>query len=338
MIQKNVSLRNYNTFGLNYKAEFFVSARSEDGIISSLNEEGSMKQPLLILGGGSNILFTSDFNGTIIHPEIDGIKVEETNSEFVIVSAGAGVNWDKFVEWTVNQGYGGVENLSQIPGNVGATPVQNIGAYGTEAKNSIIKVKTISIYDGTERTFTNSECGFGYRESIFKREIKGNYLITRVYFKLNTNPLYNLKYGSLEEEVNKLGGVTLKNIRQAVINTRQSKLPDPMIIGNAGSFFRNPVIENSIADNLKRRYPQMPLYDDPSGGVKVAAGWLIDRCGWKGRRIGDAGVHEKQALVLVNYGNATGRQIYDLSEAIKISVFEKFGIGLEREVEVIGLI
>jgi UDP-N-acetylmuramate dehydrogenase len=294
-------------------------------------------KPLLILGGGSNILFTSDFHGTILYPELYGIikEKDEPGSENVIVSAGAGVSWDEFVAWTVSHGLGGVENLSLIPGKVGATPVQNIGAYGVEVKDLIEKVKTISTTDGSVRFFNNEECEFGYRNSFFKDRGKGRYLVTRVYYRLTARPVLNLSYESLKEEVNKLGEETLQNVRQGVINIRRSKLPDPEIIGNAGSFFKNPVVQNTEAEVLKKKYHDMPVYKDREGYMKLASGWLIDRCGWKGKRKGDAGVHEKQALVIVNYGNATGREIYSLSEEIKESVFQKFGIALEREVEVI---
>jgi UDP-N-acetylmuramate dehydrogenase len=339
-IYSDVPLKKYNTFGLNYAADCFIHIRNEKEAASVFNGSLSWKRPLLIVGGGSNLLFTGDFKGTILYPDLRGIKTEEKDNEkgCVIVSAGAGVNWDSFVEWTVNNGFGGLENLSLIPGKVGATPVQNIGAYGVEVNDLIIKVKTINTNDGSTRFFTNQECEFGYRNSIFKNSAKGKYLVTRVYYCLKIRPLLSLSYESLKEEVNKLGGETLKNVRQAVINIRRRKLPDPEIIGNAGSFFKNSVVENSLAEHLKKEYPDMPLYEDKTGYKKLASGWLIDRCGWKGKRIGDAGVHDKQALVLINYGNATGKQIYELSEEIRKSVFQKFGVDMEREAEVIGLI
>jgi len=339
MIYKNISLKKYNSFGLDYKAEYMIKIRTEKEASALFNGAVSWKKPLLILGSGSNILFTSDFKGTVLYPELKGIKIEEKelNEDKVIVSAGAGVNWDDFAAWSVNKGFGGIENLSLIPGNVGATPVQNIGAYGVEVKDQIVKVKTINVNDGSIRVFSNSECEFGYRTSIFKNREKGKYLVTRVYYRLTTKPLLNLSYDSLKEEVNKLGKETLKNARQAVINIRHNKLPDPDLIGNAGSFFKNPVVQRSIAGNLKDEYPGMPVYDDREGYMKLAAGWLIDRCGWKGKKIEDAGVHDKQALVIINYGKATGKEIYDLSEEIKKSVYKKFGIELEREVEVVGI-
>jgi UDP-N-acetylmuramate dehydrogenase len=337
-IYKDISLKRYNTFCLDIRADCMISIETEEEAVSLFSDRKTLPAHFFILGDGSNMLFTTNFNGTIVHPEIEGIRIEQKHPDYIMVSAGAGVIWDKLVDWSVSNGYGGLENLSLIPGTVGASPVQNVGAYGVEIKDKIEKVKTICISDGSLREFSNNECEFGYRNSIFKKGEKGRYLVIRVYYKLTTNTVLNLKYGSLEEEVNKLGNATLKNVRQAVINIRRNKLPDPEIIGNAGSFFKNPVISNYVAKRLKNRYPMIPSYEDQSGGIKLAAGWLIDQCGWKGKRIGDAGVHEKQALVIVNYGKATGMEIYNLSEEIKKSVLEKFGIEMEREVEVVGII
>ena len=340
MIYKNIPLKKYNTFGLDYKADCMIHISTEKEATALFMGTVYWKKPLLILGSGSNILFTGDFKGTILYPELGGIKIEEQiqNEETIIISAGAGVIWDNLVEWTVNKGFGGLENLSLIPGKVGATPIQNIGAYGVEVKDKIVKVKTINVDDGSIQVFSNGECEFGYRNSIFKNSKKSKYLVTRVYYRLTVSPLLNLNYGSLKEEVNKLGGETLKNVRQAVINIRRNKLPDPEITGNAGSFFKNPVMLSTDAAQIKKDYPLMPAYEDQSGYTKLAAGWLIDQCGWKGKRTGDAGVHDKQALVLINYGNATGKEIYNLSEEIKKSVHEKFNVLLEREVEVVGAI
>jgi UDP-N-acetylmuramate dehydrogenase len=336
----NFSLKKYNTFGLNYSADCFIHIRNEEEAKAVFNGTGSWQKPLLILGGGSNLLFTRDFKGTILYPDLPGIKIEEQDygKGKILVSAGAGVNWDDFVEWTVNKGFGGLENLSLIPGKVGATPVQNIGAYGVEVNELIVKVETINTDNGSTRLFNNKDCEFGYRNSIFKNSGKGKYLVTRVFYSLNAQPLLNLSYESLREEVNKLGSETLKNVRSAVINIRKNKLPDPELIGNAGSFFKNAVVENSLAEHLRKDYPEMPVYEDSDGNKKLASGWLIDRCGWRGKRKGDAGVHDKQALVLINYGNATGREIYELSEEIRKSVYQKFGVELEREAEVIGVI
>ena len=338
LIYKNVSLKKYNTFGLDYMADCMIHIRTEKEAVSLFNGTVAWKKPLLILGSGSNILFTSDFKGTILYPELEGIKIEVEENDSIIISAGAGVIWDELVKWSVIKGFGGLENLSLIPGKVGATSVQNIGAYGVDVNDKIVKVKTIRINDGSPRIFSNDECEFGYRNSIFKNRAKGKYLVTRVYYRLAIKPLLNLSYGSLKEEVDKLGTESLKNVRQAVINIRRSKLPDPKIIGNAGSFFKNPVVPGSVALHLKKEYPDMPVYEDQEGYTKLASGWMIDCCGWKGTRKGDAGVHDKQALVLLNYGKATGKEIYHLSEEIKKSVHEKFDVDLEREVEIVGAI
>jgi UDP-N-acetylmuramate dehydrogenase len=338
MIVRNVSLKKLNTFGLDHKADRMITVRSEEEASLMIQKSEISSAPSLVIGGGSNLLFISDFKGTLISPEIEGISVEQEDSSNVIVSAGAGVNWDRFVEWCVENGFGGVENLSYIPGNVGAVPVQNIGAYGAEAKDSIQIVRAVSLETGESRDFSSDECRFGYRDSIFKREYKSKYIITGVSFKLSKTDRFRLEYGFLEEETTAIGEICLKNIRQAVINIRTRKLPDPSVIGNAGSFFKNPVVSAQKADEIKSGNPLVPVYDEPSGGKKIAAGWLIEQCGWKGKRIGDAGVHDKQALVLVNHGNAKGIDIYNLSEKIRISVFEKFGIELQREVEVVGSI
>ena len=332
----NISLRNRNTFCIDIKADRFISIENEQEAESLFKDRTLISGQSLIIGAGSNMLFTGDFAGTVLHSEIGGIRVEEINNEDVIISAGSGVNWDSLVEWSVEKGFGGLENLSLIPGTVGASPVQNIGAYGVEAKDCIYKVRAVSILDGSVSEFSNSDCRFGYRDSIFKSELKGKYFVTRVFFRLNLNPEMKTEYGALGEELQKLGEVTLISIRQAVISIRKSKLPDPELFGNAGSFFRNPVVSAEIASSLKTEYPNMPSYTDGSGGIKLAAGWLIDLCGWKGVRRGDAGVHDKQALVLVNYGNATGSDIYNLSEEIKDSVIKRFGIELDREVEITG--
>ena len=337
MIYENISLKKYNTFGLNIKADHLITFKQEENAIRFFRTHKDTEENFLILGGGSNLLFLDDFHGTVIHPEMEGIFVEEKKEDYVIISSGSGIVWDKLVEQTVNYGFGGLENLSLIPGLVGATPVQNIGAYGSEVKDTIEKVRTICLQDGSVKEFTNAECRFGYRDSAFKHELKGKYLITRVYYKLTTRPKVSLEYGSLKEEMNKLGASSLINVRNVVISARQCKLPDTKLIGNAGSFFKNPVVSKSVAEDLKKKYHRLPAFKDPYGNIKLAAGWLIEHCGWKGKRKGDAGVSEKQALVIVNYGNATGREIYDLSEDVRKSVFEEFGITFEREVEVIGI-
>lgn len=335
MLQRNISLKNYNTFGLDYKADEFFVLKSEEEAIKIIKRQARNEKPSLVLGGGSNLLLTSDFHGRIMHIEIGGIKIEEQNSDKFLVSAGGGVIWDSFVEWAVSNGLGGIENLSLIPGTVGAAPVQNIGAYGVEVKNTIEKVRAISLKNGTIREFSNTECLFGYRNSIFKNKVKGEYIVSRVYFRLSSEPLFVLSYGSLEKEAARLGKLTLGNVREAVINIRRSKLPDPQVIGNAGSFFKNPVVDASVSEGLKSLYPDMPVHKELSGEIKLSAGWMIEQCGWKGRRMGDAGVHDRQALVLVNHGQATGKDLFTLSEEIRDSVRQKFRIELEREVEVI---
>lgn len=338
LICKNISLKKYNTFGLDYKAECLIRLSSIRGAVSLLQKGNMLKKPLLIIGSGSNLLFTADFKGTLIRPEFRGIKVEKETGDSVLISVGAGVNWDKLVEWSVSRGYGGLENLSLIPGTAGASAVQNIGAYGAEVGNVIEKVKAISIEDGTLTEFSNAECRFGYRNSIFKSDLRGKYLVNKVYYRLTIRPLLKLDYGSLNEEIKKLGEPSLFNVREAVINIRRSKLPDPVLIGNAGSFFKNPVVKEALAMKLLKKFPDMPQYDDAPGFKKLAAGWMIEKCGWKGKRLGDAGVHDRQALVIVNYGKATGKEIHALSQSIRKSVNDLFGVNLEREVEVIGTI
>lgn len=334
-IFQNISLKGYNTFGLDYKADSLILPASEEEIVLILSDKNRIKAPLLVLGGGSNILLTSDFHGAIIKPVMDNVAIEQRNEKHAVVSADAGVNWDFFVEWCVANHLAGIENLSLIPGNVGAVPVQNIGAYGVEVKDHIQKVRALRISDLSVREFSAEECEFKYRSSIFKTRLKGQFIVTRVYFRLNIHPEFRLSYGLVNEEAIKLGGPSLQTIRQAVINIRRNKLPDPEITGNAGSFFKNPVIDKSAAEKLNEQYPHLPLYPEPSGEIKIAAGWLIEQCGWKGKMAGNVLIHEKQALVITNPGNASGKEIYEVSEEIRKSVLKKFGIDLEREVEVI---
>jgi len=334
----NKSLKTFNTFGIDVTANTVIHLETEDEAERIFRNKGIPNYPVLILGGGSNILFLDNFNGTVVRPEMKDIRTEHTWNNEVIISAGAGVTWDDLVSETVELGLSGLENLSLIPGTVGATPVQNIGAYGVEVSELITKVDAISTSDGSRHVFNNKDCGFGYRTSIFKKEARGEFLITRVHYSLSGHFSFRLGYGSVKEETERLGGASLKNIREAVINLRKRKLPDPGIIGNAGSFFKNPVVSTPFAAELSMQYPEMPVFDDIPGYKKIAAGWLIEQCGWKGKRVGEAGVHDRQALVLVNYGSATGYSIYNLSEAIKQSVKDKFNINLEREVELAGII
>lgn len=336
-IEENISLKKYNTFGLGYQAKRIIHPSNEEETIQAVTKL-SEKEPFLILGGGSNLLFTGDYNGTLIHPVIEGIKILSENSDSIIISAGAGINWDNLVDWTVKNGFYGLENLSLIPGNVGASPVQNIGAYGTEVRDYVEMVDAIRIPDGKKVRFSNSECCFAYRYSIFKGPEKGRYLVTRVHFRLSKKFRLNLDYGSVKDEVARLGKENQANVRLAVINIRKKKLPDPELIGNAGSFFKNPLVNEEFATRIKKVYPEVPSFPADDGNVKIAAGWLIEQCGWKGKRDGDAGVHDRQALVLVNHGKASGKDICNLSELVKKSVKDKFGINLEPEVEIIHTI
>jgi UDP-N-acetylmuramate dehydrogenase len=329
----NYPLRKLHTFGTEASTKYYFEfTESEDleGFLAT-NKDWPNQQ-LLIIGSGSNLLFVNDFPGLIINPNIPGIKIVHEDRNNIWLEVGAGVVWDELVEYAVFNRWGGIENLSLIPGKVGAAAVQNIGAYGMEIQNQIETVTGFNLETLTENILESTDCQFAYRDSIFKNELKNSFIITSVVFKLDKFPEYILNYGDLKSETEKLGSINLRNIRKAVIGIRESKLPDPKIFGNAGSFFKNPVIEEVQATQLLNIYPNMPHYSAPENRMKLAAGWLIEQCGWKGFRRGDAGVHEKQALVLVNYGNATGMEIFELSEEIRQSVQDKFGVELEREV------
>lgn len=337
-LKQNVSLKPFNTFGIEATAAYYAVAESVEDIKEVLSNPVVKGLPLLVLGGGSNMLLTQDFNGLVLHIKIKGFSVVEENDDYVVVEVGAGEVWHQFVLWAIEKGLGGVENLSLIPGSVGAAPMQNIGAYGVEIKEVFQSLKALNIAELTTRIFEKEECRFGYRESIFKREVKGQYIITHVSFKLSKKPVFNTSYGAIETELQAQGvdanHINIKAISNAVVQIRQSKLPDPAQIGNAGSFFKNPVVSAEKVAELKAKYPDMPAY--PSGeNQKLAAGWLIEQCGWKGYREGDTGVHKNQALVIVNYGNAKGNELYALSEKVLQSVKEKFGVELEREVNII---
>jgi len=335
-ISQNVSLLPFNTFAIDAKADYLIEYDSVADLQEVLNSELIKSKRVLHIGGGSNLLFLEDFEGIILHSEIKHIGKVEENSDSVYLKVGAGVVWDELVAFCVENGWGGVENLSLIPGEVGASAVQNIGAYGVEVQDVIEEVNTVEIETGVERIFSNAECEYGYRESVFKRELKDKYIITSVVFRLDKKPSFKLNYQHLEEEVLKNGAVNLPNIRQAIIAVRESKLPDPKVYGNAGSFFMNPVISKDLFIELQRSYPQIPHYYVSETEEKVPAGWLIDQCGWKGRQIGNAGVHDKQALVLVNRGGASGAEIVFLAQQIQESVLEKFQIQLVPEVNYIA--
>ncbi len=334
-IQHHISLKPYNSFGIDMPAKTFAPFHTENELKELLSARNP-KEPLLVLGGGSNVLLTQPFDGWVLQNRIPGIKVCRENDDFVWVCAGAGENWHHFVTYCIAQGWAGVENLSLIPGCVGASPMQNIGAYGVEIKDVFETLEALHIEDKSAVTFAASDCAFGYRESVFKRSLKNQFIITSVTFRLHKKPVYHTAYGAIQQELEAMGitELSIKAISDAVIRIRKSKLPDPAVTGNAGSFFKNPEIENSLFSTLSQNYPDLPGYPAKEGYTKVPAGWLIEKAGWKGHREGDAGVHPKQALVLVNYGKATGQQIFDLSEKILQSIQNQFGIVLEREVNI----
>jgi UDP-N-acetylmuramate dehydrogenase len=333
---RNYPLQDITTFHAKVFAKYFMVFSSPEFLRQILTSQELKTMPFIILGGGSNVLFTGDFNGAIIRNAMEGMEAVSQDENNIFIKAYGGEKWHDFVLYCVNRNYGGVENLSLIPGTVGAGPIQNIGAYGAELKDVLHEVEAMNIHTLEIRKFSNAECKFGYRESIFKKEEKGNYIILSVTLKLNKHPKVNVSYGSLSKELEAMGitNPTIKDVSNAVIKIRSSKLPDPDKIGNAGSFFKNPTIPNTEFEKLKMRHPDIVSFPAAEGYTKLAAGWLIEQCGWKGKRIGDAGVHKDQALVLVNYADATGKEIYDLSTQIINSVKEKFGVELEREVNI----
>jgi UDP-N-acetylmuramate dehydrogenase len=332
-IQNNISLKPYNSFGIDVQAGRFATFESVDELQEGLNHSPSP----LILGGGSNILFTKDFDGLVLKNEIKGIEVIKEDDSHVFVKAAAGENWHRFVMFCVENNYAGLENLSLIPGNCGASPMQNIGAYGVEIKDVFHELEAFHIYDKTMQKFSAADCEFGYRESVFKKKYRNQFVILNVTYRLNKNPVFNTSYGAIEQELEKMNvkDISIQAVSQAVINIRSSKLPDPKQIGNAGSFFKNPTLPKQELERLQQIDPSIPFYKVSDTHIKIPAGFLIESLGWKGYRKGDAGCHAKQALVLVNYGNAKGMDIFDLSEEILQSVKDKFDIELEREVNII---
>lgn len=336
VLLKDISLKPYNTFGVEARAKHFgIIQRMHD--LSEVIPLKKSDDALLILGGGSNLLFVRDFDGLVLHNALQGIEVLEEDRETCLLKVFGGENWSALVDYTVEQGWGGIENLSLIPGTVGAAPIQNIGAYGVELCEVLEQVETIDLHTGKTRVFDNESCQFGYRTSIFKTSAKGQYLVTAVTLRLAKEPKPDLRYAALREAFagRDPEGITPGGVSAAVKAIRRAKLPDPAIVGNAGSFFKNPVVKQSVAGSLRSEYPDIPIYPAGEGEVKIAAGWLIEKCGWKGRRSGNAGVHDKQALVLVNLGGASGEEIFSLSERIREDVRQHFGILLEREVTVI---
>lgn len=335
-IQENFSLKSFNTFGLDVKTRWYAEVHSTEELLKVLNDNKVKNEKKLILGGGSNMLFTGDFDGVVIRNRIDKIEIVSEDEDYVILTSGAGLNWHSFVLYTVEHNYQGLENLSLIPGCVGAAPIQNIGAYGVEIRNTFQSLHALSMEDGKVHSFDAETCRFGYRDSIFKHEGKNKYCILDVTFRLNKKGKLNTSYGAIEDQL-KLMNVSepnLKDVSNAVIAIRKSKLPDPKVIGNAGSFFKNPEIYGEQFEKLVKEFPGLVGY--PSGGMmKLAAGWLIEQCGWKGKRVGNVGMHEKQALVLVNYGGASGGELLAHAESVKESVLRKFGVLLEMEVNII---
>ncbi|MFC4230506.1 UDP-N-acetylmuramate dehydrogenase [Parasediminibacterium paludis] len=336
-LQQNVSLKPYNTFGINVLAKYFASFSNIDELSELLSHHTSqISNHKLILGGGSNILFTQNFDGLVLKNELKGISLINEDADYYYVKAAAGEVWQQFVQHCIANNYAGIENLSLIPGNVGASPMQNIGAYGVEIKDIFHSLEAYHIQDRKIVIFSLNDCQFGYRESVFKRQYKGQFVILSVTYKLHKQPVFNTSYGAINAELEQMGvkELSIQTISQAIINIRSSKLPDPKKIGNAGSFFKNPQISKFRLHVMKEDYEKIPAYPVDDTYFKIAAGWLIEQCGWKGFRKGDAGCNPLQALVLVNYGNATGKEIFDLSTEIIQSVEAKFGITLEREVNI----
>lgn len=333
IFQENVSLRIYNTFGIDARAARFAPFDSVEELESALE---AAEGEVLILGGGSNVLLTGDWNGTVLRNEIEGIEVEEGEGGTVLLRAGGGVNWHRLVLHSLGLGLAGMENLALIPGSTGASPMQNIGAYGVEIKDIFHSLEAWDLEDRQVVTFSAADCAFGYRESVFKHQYRGRFVILSVTFRLSRQFTPHISYGAIREELQRMGveATSPHAVAQAVIHIRTGKLPDPKEVGNAGSFFKNPVVPEAQARALKEKHPGLVQFPAP-GGVKLAAGWLIEQCGWKGVRRGDAGCYPKQALVLVNYGRATGSEILQLSEDIIGSVRERFGVILEREVNII---
>ena len=336
-IEKNISLKNLNTFGVDVKSKYFVEIFSEEELKQVLNSEKFSNQEKLILGGGSNILFTKNFKGLVIKNSISGIKILKDDNNSVIVEAGAGVIWDELVQYSVNKNYGGIENLSYIPGTVGAAPIQNIGAYGQELEETFFELTGIYIDSCKTKIFNKYECSLSYRSSIFKNELKDKFIITSVRLRLNKNPDINISYNPVREEVVKrnIKHPTIKDIRDIVINIRKSKLPEPNELGNAGSFFKNPVVTKEKYKLLKKDYPDLKYFTVDEDNFKIPAAWLIEKCGWKGRRLRNSGTYKMQPLVIVNFGNASGEEIYEISLIIKSDVKKNFDITLENEVNIL---
>ncbi len=333
---KFLSLKEYNTFSIDVKSVYSFFCYDENELISFLYSEIAKNNPYYVLGGGSNIIFSDDYKGIVILMKNKGIKIINQNDDFVFVKASAGEVWDDFVEYCVSNNYGGIENLSLIPGTVGASPVQNIGAYGVEVKDVIFELEALNRETLKTEIFKNKDCNFGYRNSIFKNALKDKYIILNVTFKLSKKHILKLDYGTIKTVLADNENPGINDVRLAIIQIRESKLPDPIEFPNAGSFFKNPLVSAAFYKDLKNKFPELISYSAIDGKMKLAAGQLIDLCNWKGKRENGVGVHDKQALVIVNYDNASGKDILGFSEKIQVSVFEKFGLKIEREVTVIN--
>ncbi len=337
LIDRNISLKPYNTFGLDVAADYLTHILAPEHLTELFSSKKFRLMKKLVLGGGSNILLTRHYAGLVIKIEIAGIEIIDEGSETVLVKVGAGENWHQFVLWAVENGFGGIENLSLIPGTVGAAPMQNIGAYGVEQESVFHSLEAYEVASGKIQRFYKEDCKFGYRYSAFKNELKEKYIITQVFYRLYKAPKFNVSYGNLKSTLERMGvqELSLKTISQAVINIRQSKLPDPLEIGNAGSFFKNPVVTKDHYQSLKAAFGEVPGYEVNTSEVKVPAAWMIEKAGWKGLRRGEIGVHDKQPLVLVNFGRGKGQDIRSLSEEIQESIHKTFGVALEAEVNII---
>lgn len=336
-ILEYLSLQPYNTFGINACAHYFCRIKSKEDIINVIEDELQYYNKFIIIGGGSNILLCNDFDGLVIKNEIEGIEIVKEDADFVWIKSLSGTNWHQLVLFCVENNFGGIENLSLIPGTVGAAPMQNIGAYGVELKDVFVELEAIDLETATTKIFTKEDCKFGYRESVFKKDEKGKYLIYSVTFKLSKNPVLNISYGDIQKILTEknIPTPTIKDVSNAVIEIRESKLPNPKELGNAGSFFKNPEVESEVVEKIKLDFPEIPFYNLASGKVKIPAAWLIEQCGFKGKQVGNTGNHAKQALVIVNYGNATGNEIWQHALQVQETVKDKFDITLDAEVNVV---
>ncbi len=331
--QFHQSLLSYNTFGVDATARAFIEINSVNELQNVLIRNAF---PIIILGGGSNILLTGDLDALVVKNNLLGKTIVEETDDYAIVEAGAGENWHELVLWSLGKGLSGLENLSLIPGLVGAAPIQNIGAYGVELKDVFVKLEAVGLATGKITSFSKEECQFGYRDSIFKKALKGKYCITKIYLRLSKKPSINISYGAIADTLKKMEITkpTAQDVSNAIIQIRSSKLPDPKILSNSGSFFKNPEIDHDTFEKLRNQFPDIVFYELPDNQVKIPAGWLIEQCGWKGKQVGNVGCHDRQALVLINYGGATGQELLNLARIVAQSVKEKFGIDLSPEVNI----